>query len=147
VFSGNHSNNIDDQNRVIIPVKQRQELGERVIVTRGVDRCLNIFTPEAWDDYRAEYIENNRKSKKDVRRLVRFLVGYSHELTIDRQGRINIPQDLIDYAGFEKEVLFVGCIDFIELWSKQIWDEEMDPSSFDPDELMESLETANATEK
>jgi MraZ protein len=147
MFSGSYSNSIDEKNRVIVPVKHREELGPRVVVTRGVDQCLNIFTPAAWDEYRREYIENNRKSKQDTRRLIRFLVGQAHDLPVDRQGRINLPKNLVEYAGIEKEIVFVGCIDSIELWSKEILDDEMSPSSFNPRELMESLDASYDPEK
>ena len=140
VLSGNYVGVIDDKSRVTIPAKLRMEIGERVVLTRGVDKCISIFTPEAFEDYKADYIENNRKSRKSARRLIRFLVGFSHTLVIDKQGRVILPQDLIDYAGIEKEIVCVGCIDTIELWSKHGWDAEMSPESFDPDELMESLE-------
>jgi len=72
----------------------------------------------------------------NARKLQRLTLGHSHELEIDRQGRINLPQILIDYAGIEKDVVFLGCDDRIEIWDGATYESDMAPENLDLDKLM-----------
>jgi len=136
MLTGSYFNTIDVKGRVIIPTKLRYGLGERIWLVRGIDRCLYIFTQDEWNAYTSRYINNRSMTDARARRLQRFTLGGSHELEIDRQGRINLPQNLIDYAGIEKDVVFVGCTNRIEVWSTEVYERDMSPDTLDPDELM-----------
>ena len=142
MYTGSYSNSIDVKGRVIIPTKLRYSLGERIWLVRGIDRCLYIFTQKEWDDYTGTYINNRSMTDARARKLQRFTLGGSHELEIDRQGRINLPQNLIDYAGIEKDVVFVGCPNRIEVWSAIELDKNMSLENLDPDELMRGMDEA-----
>ena len=119
MFTGSYVGNADDKGRVIIPVRLRLSLGERVWVCKGVDGCLNIFTQDAWHDYTNSYISNRTLKDEKARQLQRFVFGGSHELDVDRQGRINLPQELLEFAGIKKDVVFAGVGSFVELWSSE----------------------------
>ena len=136
MFTGSYSNTVDEKGRVLIPSKLRYSLGERVWLVKGVDGCLNIFTQEDWHGFASKYITNRTLKDEKSRLLRRFVFSGSSELEIDRQGRINLPQDLMGFAGIEKKVVFAGCGDLVELWSAERYEQEMDPGNMDPKELM-----------
>ena len=136
MLTGSFNNSIDVKGRVIIPTRLRYSLGERIWLSKGIDPCLYIMTPNEWDDYTKQYINNLSMTDPEARRLQRFIHGGSHELEIDRQGRINLPQNLIDYAGIEKDVVFIGCPNRIEVWSAEANEKDMSPENMNPDKLM-----------
>ena len=140
---GNYYNTVDNKGRVFIPAKYRYVIGERVIATKGADGCLDIFTPEAWTDYTIKNIRNRDEKDSMARQLRRFSLGWAKELDIDKQGRINLPQELIDHAKIDKDVVFVGVGDYIEVWSVEEFEREMGPENLDPKRVMaEATETA-----
>ena len=142
MLTGSYFNTIDNKGRAFVPTKLRFELGERIWLVKGIDSCLYIFTQEAWANFTDAYITTLTMKDAKARKLQRFILGGSRELEIDKQGRINIPQDQIEYAGIEKDVVFVGCMDRIELWSADAYEKEMLQENLNPDELMrEAVDT------
>ena len=141
---GCYFNTIDSKGRVFIPTKLRYSLGERICLIKGVDGCINIFTQEAWTDYAGKYIINRTYKDEKARQLRRFILGGSRELEIDKQGRINLPQDLIEYAKIEKDVVFVGVGDLIELWGAEAYEKEMGPDNLNPKEIMANAAVSEA---
>ena len=121
MFMGEYHHNIDDKGRIIIPSKFRYELGEKFIVTRGLEKCLFIYSLNEWNS-----IVNKLKTlpftKKDARDFIRFFLSGAAECEFDKQGRINITSPLVSYADLNKEVVIIGANDRIEIWSKEGWD-------------------------
>jgi MraZ protein len=146
MLTGSYFNTVDDKSRIAIPAKLRYELGERVWLVKGIDTCLYVFTQDGWADFKDEYITNLKMTDTNARRLQRFILGGSREFEIDKQGRINLPQDHKDYAGIEKDVVFLGCGNRIELWPLDAYEKEIDPANLNPDELMSSVASAAAGE-
>jgi MraZ protein len=142
MLTGSYTGTIESKGRVTIPTKLRYDLGERIWIVKGIDACLYIFTQGSWSDFMNDYVTNRTLKDAKARKLQRFILGSSRELEIDRQGRINLPQDQIDYAAIEKDVVFVGCLDRIELWSAEAFEKEMAPGNLRPDELMRDAEEA-----
>ena len=147
MFTGTYFNTVDNKGRVFIPAKLRYSLGERIWLAKGVDGGLTVFTQEGWYDYTGKYVANRDLKDENARKLQRFIFGGSHELEIDKQGRINLPQDLMGYARIEKDVTFVGCGDLVELWNTEAYESEMNPDVFDPKKIMRNaadmVEAAN----
>ena len=121
MFIGEFSHSIDNKNRIILPVKFRESLGEGFIITKGLDGCLYVFPKDEW-----EVLERKLKqlplTSKDARAFVRFFFSGASEVTIDKQGRALLPQNLLEYAQIEKEVITIGVSNRIEIWSKNQWD-------------------------
>ena len=140
MFIGSYNNTLDTKGRAFIPSKMRFSLGERIMLVKGIDDCLYIFTTSAWEEYTKKYIENRSMADKDSRKLARFFLGNSKECEIDKQGRINFPADHLLYAEIDKDIVFVGCGDLIEVWDKNKYDKEMSSSNLNPDELMQAAE-------
>lgn len=120
MLMGEFKHNIDSKGRLIIPAKFRDDLGEHFIVTRGLDGCLFGYPQEEW-----KVIENKLKqlplAKKESRQFTRFFYSAATECTLDKQGRINLPQTLVEHAGLEKACYVVGVSERFEIWSEDRW--------------------------
>jgi len=120
MFMGTSNNSIDEKNRMIVPSKLRAELGARCILTKGLDTCLYIYTTEDWDK-QMEKIARLPESDPKVRAFIRHFCANACECEFDKQGRIIIPQELKAYAGIEKDLVTMGAMSKIEIWSREVW--------------------------
>lgn len=138
MFMGEFQHNFDTKGRMIIPAKFRTDLGDRFIVTRGLDKCLFIYPMDEW-----EVLEGKLKklplTKKDARAFTRFFFSGAVECEIDKQGRINVPQSLRTYANLDKECVVIGVSNRLELWAKEAWDDYFDDSEESFAEIAENL--------
>jgi MraZ protein len=138
MFMGEYHHSIDNKGRMIVPSKFRDELGEMFIITRGLDQCLFGYPISEW-----ELIEEKLKglplTKKDARAFTRFFFSGATESELDKQGRINIPAPLLQYAKLEKECVILGVSNRIEIWSKQIWEDYFSQSEESFAEIAENM--------
>ena len=121
-FMAEYQNNMDAKGRVILPIKFRETIGNKFILTKGFDNNLSIYPIDEWKKVE-EKLANLKVSNKSSRTIKRLLQGSAVEVEIDNQDRISIPQNLRIYAGLEKELLFVGQGEYIEIWAKNKFDE------------------------
>ena len=122
MFSGEYNHSIDEKGRLIIPSKFRFELGEKFILTRGLDGCICIYPMSAWDALE-EKLRGLPLTNKNARLVTRFLVGGAVTCELDKQGRILIPGPLREHAGLTKDVVLAGTLERIEIWDKARWNE------------------------
>ena len=115
---GQYQHDIDVKNRVIVPAKFREDLGERFYVTKGLDGCLFVLSEEGWNKLQDKIVA---MPMSKARQLQRFFFSGAAEVEPDKQGRILIPQPLRDYASIEKDVTFIGTGDRAEIWSTERW--------------------------
>lgn len=138
MFMGEYHHSIDNKGRMIVPSKFRDELGEMFIITRGLDQCLFGYPLTEW-----ALIEEKLKglplTKKDARAFTRFFFSGATESELDKQGRINIPAPLLQYAKLEKECVVLGVSNRIEIWSKQIWEDYFSQSEESFAEIAENM--------
>lgn len=120
MFMGEFHHSIDEKGRIIIPSKLREGLKDNFIITRGLDGCLFIYPHVEWDNVISKYKELPNTIEK--RQFMRIFLSGASTCEYDKQGRINIPKPLIDYAKLEKDCIIIGVDDRLELWSKDIWD-------------------------
>ena len=121
MLMGKYQNSIDAKSRMIVPSKYREELGLKCILTRGIDKCLYIYPMSEWEVF-MEKLQKLPTSDANARSFIRHFYANAVECEIDRQGRVTLPQDLRDYAGIEKELVTVGILNKIEIWSKSQWE-------------------------
>lgn len=121
MFLGEYQYSIDEKGRLTIPVKFRAPLLQGLVITRGLDRNLVIRPLDQWSDL-IKQIENLPYSDPGARRLRRLIYSGACDLEPDRQGRINIPAYLLDYAKISREVVVAGVFTAIELWAPEHWD-------------------------
>ena len=129
---GEYAHNIDRKGRLIMPAKFREELGEHVVVNRGLDGCLYVYTVEQWQAV-YEKLSTLPSTNKDARMYLRMMLSKAAECEMDGQGRILIPSSLVALAGLEKECLIIGVANHLEIWSKERWErlEEEQSASFE----------------
>ncbi len=124
MFLGQYSYTLDGKGRVTIPAAFRKALeGEKVVVTRGLDRCLTVYPISVWQEIAAKVNALPITDPKG-RALRRLLFADAVDAALDRQGRLLLPERLRAYAGLERDVVVVGLDHFIELWHPQRWAEE-----------------------
>ncbi len=122
MFIGEYTYKIDDKKRLAVPVKFREELNKKVVITRGLDSSLFLYSLKDWKEL-AEKISKLPFSQKDARGLSRMMLAGAMEVEIDSLGRILIPDYLKQYALLKKEVVIAGVYNRIEVWDKSTWDE------------------------
>lgn len=121
MFMGEYAHSIDSKGRIIVPAKFRESLGEEFVVTQGLDGCLFVYPNSEWENFVSEL--KNLPGNKEARQLQRYFMAGAAGLEVDKQGRILIPSKLREAAGLEKDVVFVGVLSKIEIWSKERWQE------------------------
>ncbi len=130
---GEFSHGMDKKNRIIIPSKLRDGLGEQFVMTKGLDSCLYIYPITEWKTLEAK-LKALPLTDKNARSFVRFFFSGANEMEPDKMGRVLIPQSLLNYAGISGEVVSVGMMDRVEIWSKEKWQEYSD-SEMDMDTI------------
>ncbi len=117
---GEYQHNIDTKGRVIVPARFREDLGEHFYITKGLDGCLFVLSPEEWTRLQ-DKVKAMPISK--ARGLQRFFFSGAAEVEPDKQGRILIPQVLRDHAQLTKDVTFIGTSSRAEIWDSKRWNE------------------------
>ena len=120
MFLGEFSHSIDDKGRLTLPAKFRPDLGQGVVVTRGVDKCLFIFTLEEFQHI-ADRLGQLPMTQAEGREFSRHFFSGASDVEVDKQGRILIPQNLREYAGLNGEAIVAGVNTRIEVWDVQAW--------------------------
>lgn len=118
---GEYNHNLDEKGRIIIPSKFREEIGEKIILTRGLDGCLFIYSLSNWEKIVSK-LNTLPFTKKDARIFNRFFMSGATVCDFDKQGRINLPSSLISYANLKKECTIIGVNDRLEIWTTDKFD-------------------------
>lgn len=121
VFLGTHKPRLDDKHRVILPAKFREDLADGLVMTKGQDRCVVIWTKAGFAHY-AESLRRGSQTSERVRAYVRVLFASAYDDAPDRQGRVTIPSSLREYAGLSRDVVVVGADTRIEIWDAAAWE-------------------------
>jgi MraZ protein len=121
---GEYRSTVGDKKRVSLPKKFRDELGEEIILTRGYEDSLILVNKQMWEKVASEVV-NGSFINKNIRDTNRFLVGGAVEIITDRLGRFVIPEALLEHAGLKKDVVFIGLINWIEVWDRDKWEEKL----------------------
>ena len=138
MFMGQFLHNIDEKGRIIIPSKLRDQLSNAVVVTRGFDKCIALYSTEGWEKFQTSLLALPSNSQ-DARKHVRLIVGSASALEFDKQGRINLPSNLLAHAGAIKECVIVGVLDHVEIWSKEVWESYQNAAMSTMEEVAEKL--------
>lgn len=138
MFMGTYNNSIDAKNRMIVPSKHRDQLGGRCVLTKGMDKCLYIYSMAEWEK-QMDKIEALPESDPKVRAFIRHFCANAVDCEFDKQGRIVIPAELKEYAGIDKELVTMGAMRKIEVWSKEVWNSPDNENKMDSEEFAESL--------
>lgn len=138
MLMGCFSHALDAKGRIIIPSKLRDRLGDVIVLTKGLDGCLSLYTLEKWQEL-TDKLSKLPTTKKDARTYVRLVLGNAHDLEFDKQGRINIPANLQAQAGLEKECTIIGVYDHIEIWSAKKYADYIETAQESFEDVVENL--------
>ena len=133
-----YHHNIDDKGRLIIPSKFRYELGEKFIITRGLDKCLFIYPQSEWEKI-VKHLKSLPFTSKDARNFTRFFLSGAAECEFDKQGRINITSPLVSYAGLTSKCVIIGANDRLEIWDEDLWNNFFEENADNFSEIAEHL--------
>ncbi|MCF0154957.1 MAG: division/cell wall cluster transcriptional repressor MraZ [Veillonella sp.] len=139
MFMGEYSHSIDAKGRLIIPAKIREQLGERCIITQGLDQCLSVYDESKWETITTA-LNQKSSSHANIRMLKRFMLGKATEVEFDKQGRVLIPASLRAAADLDKETVIVGVGSHVEIWSADRWNTYIDEMAPNMEALVESIE-------
>jgi MraZ protein len=139
---GEYIHTIDEKNRVSLPVKFRKEMGKKIIITPGLDKCLFIFTLKEWAKVSKRLSDSDSDLsflKADKRSFNRFMFGRATDVEVDSIGRILIPDFLKDRIGLKDKAAIIGVEDRVEVWNEKAWSQYKEVVEKQADELAEKL--------
>lgn len=135
---GEYEHSLDVKGRLIMPMKLRQDIGEKFIITKGLDGCLFVFSLTEWSNF-----ENKLKelplTNKNARDFVRFFLSGATECELDRQGRFLISSNLRSYSEITKEVIIIGVGTRLEIWNKEKWEKYSSNENISADSIAENM--------
>ena len=135
---GEYRSKIGIKKRVSLPKKFRKELGENLILTRGYEDALVLVNKSMWEKIAKDVISGSFINK-NIRDTSRFLVGSAKEVQTDSQGRFVIPEALYEHAELSEEVVFIGLVNWVEIWSKDKWLKRLDYLKKNGDEIADEI--------
>lgn len=141
MLMGEYHYTIDEKGRVTIPSKFRDELKEKFIVTRGLDKCLFVYSMEEWNNIINKYRE--LPNTKDARNFMRFFLSAAFVCECDKQGRIKISDPLITYANLNHDCVIIGVNERLEIWSKEAWESFMNDNFDGLSDIADNLFRSN----
>ena len=138
MFIGEYEHSVDAKGRVIMPAKLREDIGEKFIVTKGLDGCLFAYSKTEWSNFE-EKLKTLPLTNKNARDFVRFFLSGAVEEEVDKQGRFLIPGNLREYASLNKETVITGVGTRIEIWDKDKWKSYNSEENLSADQIAENM--------
>ena len=120
MFIGEYAHNLDDKGRLAVPKKFRAALSKGAVVTRGLDNCLFLYTKAEWQKL-AEKLANLPFAQANTRAFARLMLAGAMDVSVDKQGRIVLPEYLRTFAGLQKETIVAGLYNRLEIWDQKKW--------------------------
>lgn len=146
MFLGEYTHLFDSKNRISVPSKFRKDLGRIVVVTRGLDNCLYLYSRKAWEKEARTYATevNGSAARRGLARL--FLAG-SFEAEVDKSGRVLIPENLKSFASIKEKAVIAGVADRVEIWEEGSWKKYMVSIERDANAFAETLDAGAGNKK
>ena len=135
---GEFHHNIDDKGRLVIPTKFREDLGQEFILTRGIEKCLYVYSKTEWEKLVGK-LNTLPFTKKVTRTFTRFFYSGATACEFDKSGRMSITSTLVSYAGLDKECIIIGVNDHLEIWDSKAFEEFMNDNSDIIEDIAENL--------
>ena len=138
MFIGEYEHSVDVKGRAIMPAKLRDDIGDKFIITKGLDSCLFTYSLNEWTNFE-EKLKSLPLTNKNARDFVRFFLSGAVECEFDKQGRFLIPGNLRDYAKLDKEIVIIGVGTRIEIWNRRDWKTYSSDENISADEIAENM--------
>lgn len=139
MFIGEYEHTVDAKGRVIMPVKLREEMGEKFIVTKGQEGCLFAYSQNEWKNFEEKLKSLPSYTNKNVRDFIRYFLSGAVECELDKQGRFLIPSNLRNHAMLDKDIVIIGVGTKIEIWDRKEWKRYSNDDNISADEIAENL--------
>lgn len=139
VFRGTFEYSLDAKNRLTVPARFRAVLAEGVVLAKGLERCVALWTPKGYDDYSEASLAGFHPLSKEAQKLKRFFAANSLDTELDAAGRVMVPAFLLEHAGLAKEVVVTGSGDALEIWDRAAWSDYNAALASQIDEITASL--------
>ncbi|HWG56093.1 MAG TPA: division/cell wall cluster transcriptional repressor MraZ [Gaiellaceae bacterium] len=139
MFFGQYEHTIDDKNRLTLPARFRDALSGGVVLTRGLDECLDVFTRVDWDRLVEQRLAPLDPFSKEARELKRFFFAAAADAELDKQGRVLVPPALAKHARLGREVVVAGVHDHLEIWDRELWADHVTKVEGSADDVAERL--------
>ena len=136
---GEHEHTIDDKGRLTLPARYREAFGDGVVVSRGVDTCLNVQARNEWNVWVDERLRTLDPLSREARFMQRHVFSAAVEADLDKQGRIMIPVPLARYAQLGRDVVIAGVRDRLEIWDREAWRKQRDEFEGSAEHVAERL--------
>ena len=138
MLMGEFHHNLDEKGRLIIPSKFRNELGEKYVITKGLDKCLFVYSLSNFEKI-VNKLSTLQFTRKNVRAFERSFIGSASLNEFDKQGRINITSPLVHYANIKKECVIIGVSERLEIWSKEEFESYMNDNEDNLEQITENI--------
>mgnify|MGYP004510989293 FL=1 len=135
---GQFHHNLDEKNRLVIPTKYRLELGESFIITKGLEKCLYVYSNKEWEKLVSK-LSTLPFNKKDTRGYLRFFFSGASDIGLDKSGRVSICEPLINYAGLKGKCVVIGVNDHLEIWDEDAFNLYLDDNASSLADIAENL--------
>lgn len=135
---GEYEHSLDVKGRLIMPAKLRTDMGEKFIITKGLDGCLFVFSQNEWSNFESK-LKELPLTNKNARDFVRFFLSGATECEIDKQGRFLLVNTLREYAEITKEVIIIGVGTRLEIWNKDKWKKYNSNENISADTIAENM--------
>ena len=135
---GEYEHSLDAKGRLIMPAKLRQDIGDKFVITKGLDGCLFVFSQIEWSNFESK-LKELPLTNKNARDFVRFFLSGATECEIDKQGRFLLVNTLREYAEITKEVIIIGVGTRLEIWNKDKWKKYNSNENISADTIAENM--------
>lgn len=124
MFYGTYDHTIDEKGRLTLPARFRDALADGVVIAKGLDSNVDVYPRSGWDTLVESRIANLDPLAPETRQLRRFFFAGAEHDTMDKQGRVLVPQHHRDAGGLGRDVVIAGVFDHLEVWSREAWAEQ-----------------------
>ncbi len=138
MFIGEYNHTLDDKGRLAIPAKFRAKLADGAVVTKGLDGCLFLYTNQEWQTL-ATKLANLPFAQANTRAFSRLMLGGAMDVTLDKQGRIILPDYLRQFATLKKKVIVAGLYNRLEIWDEDAWSVYKKTTEAEANQIAEKL--------
>jgi MraZ protein len=140
-FRGTYDHSLDAKHRLTVPAKFRSVLAGGVVLAKGIERCVQVWPPAAYDAYVADALGDAPRLSERRRKLNRFFNGNSFESELDGAGRVGLPRELREHGGLAKDCIVVGAGECLEIWDRAAWQAYNDRLTDDVDDISALFES------
>jgi len=123
-FRGTYQHSLDAKNRLTVPARFRDDFADGLVAVRGIDPCVELWQPDAYEAHVAEATTNLATMSPELRNLLRLLQGSAYDTALDKVGRVGLTSALLAHAGLTKDVVLVGTGRCLELWDRLRWEQQ-----------------------